>query len=152
MPAVEHSIDIAAPIDRVFEAVTDPRRAREWNPSVEGIDDFSGEPVTAGSTWTQVVKLAGKTVRLRARVLAFEPPHTGIIEITGPYTGRVWTRCEAIPGGTRLTQGIEAAAPRGLLGLIGGRVIAATMSRQLKTSLARQRDVLEGASSGSRPA
>ena len=143
MITVEHSISIHAPIDRVFAALTDPRRAPEWNPSVIEVTDFSGYPVREGSTWRQLTSIAGRQMSLHARVIRYVPPSEGLIEISGDQRGRVWTLCRAEGDVTIVTNGVAIEPPGGMMGRLAGPMIQGVMARELARSTERQRETLE---------
>lgn len=142
MPSVEESIDIAAPIERVFALVTTPRRAPEWEPHIMEVSEVSG-PMGPGASWTQTVSMLGRHERVACRVTRFEPPSDGEVEVTGEHRGRLWTHCERLNGATRLTQGIEFANPTGRLGGIAGAAARSVMKRELHAAMKRLRTTLE---------
>lgn len=143
MTVVEESIDIRGPIDTVFATVTDPRRAPEWNPSVVEVTDFSGYPIQPGTTWQQVIMILGKPARVRCRVSEYVPPHSGVIEVSGAQRGRIWTRCQAAGGVTRVTQGMDFVPPGGVMGRLGVTVMKGRIRQELYKTMTRQRDALE---------
>lgn len=147
MAKVEEVNTIHAPIEEVFAALTDPRRAMEWNPSILEVRDISG-PLQEGTTWRQTAVLAGKRAQLDCRVSAYQPPHRGVIEVTGGQQGRVWTQCEPVEGGTRVTQGIEFALPGGLLGGLAAGPITGMVRGELQRAMRRQRETLEAEAGG----
>jgi uncharacterized protein YndB with AHSA1/START domain len=141
--SVEESIDIRAPAALVFLALTDPRRGREWNTSITEIRDVTGLPVQVGTTWTQVVTMMGRAMTLHCRVIEFDPPRGGVIEVSGDQRGRLWTRCQEHGGVTRVTQGMDFVPPGGALGRLGMGLARGMISRELNKTLTRQRAVLE---------
>jgi uncharacterized protein YndB with AHSA1/START domain len=143
MPVVEHSADIRAPIDAVFDLLTDPRRSSEWNPNVVDVRDVQ-LPVDVGSTWRQTAIAVGRQMNLLCRVVRFERPHYGEVEISGDQRGRIWTVCQEGPGVTHVTQGIEFEVPGGMLGRLMGGVAGPMMERELVQTMERQRAALEG--------
>lgn len=143
MTRIEDSVDVNAPIDVVFSAVTDPRRSVEWNPAIIEVTDIAGIPPGVGTSWRQVASYMGRTATLRCRIVEFSPPHEGILEITGDYSGRVVTLCETVEAKTRLVQAIEFAPPTGIAGKITMAVVQPAIRREISHTLARQREVLE---------
>ena len=143
MPKVEHTIDIRAPIDRVFPALTDPRRSSEWNPNIIDVSQISSNPIGEGTTWRQVMSIAGRPANLLCRVVQFRPPYEGILQITGDQRGQTCTRCMAIDGGTRVTQSLEFTLPGGLLGKAMEGMVRSQLQRELERTMERQRVALE---------
>src|ERR1051326_849457 len=70
---VEGSIDIKAPIRQVFEAVTDPRRAPDWNSHFIHAQDVTW-PLRVGATWHQTAMVAGRSLNVTCRVTGYQPP------------------------------------------------------------------------------
>lgn len=147
MAAVEETDEIRAPVGVVFAALTDPERAADWNPDIVRVWDISG-PIGPGATWRQDVMMAGRMMRLQCRVMEYEPPRRGLIQVTGDQQGRVWTVCEPVRGGTRVTQGIEFQAPGGMLGALMGGAVSGIVRRELQGAMKRQKAALEGESGG----
>lgn len=152
MTSVEQTIEIRAPIERVFDALTDPRRGPEWNPNIVEVTDFSGYPVHEGTTWRQVVMMLGRPMRLTCRVAEFQPPYAGVVEISGDQRGRIWTRCAERGAATHVVQGMEFVPPGGALGRLGAGMMRGRIQQELHGTMVRQRDALmaEGGDDGSR--
>lgn len=144
MTVVEESVDIPAPIEAVFTALTDPQRGPEWNLSIVEVTDFSGYPVQVGTTWVQVVMMLGRPMRLTCRVREYQPPHQGLVEVSGAQRGRIWTRCQDLGGTTRVVQGMDFTPPGGVLGRIGMGMLKGQIQREMHDSMMRQRDTLAG--------
>jgi uncharacterized protein YndB with AHSA1/START domain len=154
MTVIQESIEIRAPIDRVFAAITDPRRTMEWNTSIAGVTELQGYPPRLDTTWKQIAVVAGRQARLDCRIVAWAPPHEGVLQISGDQRARVVTRCEPVADGTRVTQIVDFVPPGGLLGSLASGVIGGALRRELAQSLQRQRDTLQreiGGVDGPRP-
>jgi uncharacterized membrane protein len=147
MPTVEHTVKIRAPIEAVFTAATDPKRAPEWNPNVIEVRDVT-YPLQEGSTWKQITVVMGRQVTLNCRVVRFGPPHEGDLEVSGDLRGRIWTRCQSDGTETQVTQGIEFEPPGGSLVRMAAGLLRPTVQRELKQSMERQRTTLEQESGG----
>lgn len=155
MPVIERATEIRAPIEAVFVAITDPRRAGEWSPHIVGIADLSAYPVVEGTTWKQTVMMAGRKAVLFCAVGRLSPPNLGVLEISGDQEGRITTTCAEELGLTRICQRLDFAAPSGLAGAMMARLACPIVSREIAGSLARLRDTLEretGGNDGSEPA
>jgi uncharacterized membrane protein len=148
MPRAEHSLDIRAPIDRVFAVITDPARAPEWNDNVLEVRAVSDGPVREGTTWQQTTVMLGRPTQLECRVIRYQPPCHGVLRVTGPYRAEITTRCEPVGERTRVVQIIEFEPPGGLLGKMAGGLVSPVVKRELAQSMERQRALLEREAGG----
>lgn len=97
-----HSIDIEAPIERVWAVLTDVEHYPTWNPFVAAIEGVRGEP-DAGTVMTLVVKWqGGGGARPTEIVRVYEPPSRGddgVVRARWVYDYRgVWDRVRAVHG------------------------------------------------------
>jgi len=141
-------VRVKAPIEAVFGAVTDPRRTLDWNPGLVEVADVAGLPPGIGTSWRQVAHYAGRTVSLTCRVVAFSPPHVGVLDVTGDYEGKVTTRCQPADGGTLLSQTIEFTPPSGIRGRLAMAVAHPLIAREVSHTLHRQKVILEREAGG----
>jgi uncharacterized membrane protein len=146
------SITIRAPRDLVFRAVTDPRRTMEWNTNIVEMKDLSEHPARLGTTWSQTAMLAGRATPLKCRIVHWDPPTAGVLDISGGQKARVTTECREADGATRVVQTVDFTLPGGMLGAMAAGFIAKQISGELAQALRRQQETLEreyGASGGS---
>lgn len=143
MARVSESIDIRVPCERVFAAITDPRRTMEWNPNVIALEDLSDQTAHQGTSWIQTAMIAGRATQLHCRIVGWQPPHVGVLDISGDQKGSVRTECREVGGATRVVQTIDFTPPGGLLGAMAGGLIARQIGSELSRSLRRQRETLE---------
>ena len=143
MAEVTESIDIRAPTDRVFAALTDPWRGSEWNPAITGIQDITPGPVRIGTQWTQSTHIAGRPIQLVCRITELQAPFLGVLDVSGDQQGKITTRCAEVPGGTRVTQTLEFVPPGGIFGQMAGGFIGNGLRREMVRTMERQRSVLE---------
>jgi uncharacterized membrane protein len=141
---VQETVDIAAPIEEVFAVISDPERSPEWSAEVIEVRDVSDEPVQEGTTWLQVVRIAGRPANLQCRIVELRPPYEGVVQISGDQQGRIRTRCEATEEGTHVTQEIDFVPPGGILGRVAGGLIGPAVKHELRRTLQRMRETLEG--------
>ena len=100
--AYEFSIEIAAPIERVFALWTDLDRAGEWIGGLTSITDRTGRPDEAGTTY---VSHFGR-MRSPTEILEADPPRWLCTKFgSWLLRGETTARFEELPDGrTRLTQ------------------------------------------------
>jgi hypothetical protein len=143
MARVEESIDIAAPIEDVFAAITNPRRTPEWNAAIVEVSHVSDPQTRVGTTWRQVARYAGRTVTFHCRVDEYDPPHEGVLDVKGDYEARIVTLCESVEKQTRLVQSIDFAAPTGIRGRMEMAVVQPMIRHEMRRTMARQKEILE---------
>ncbi|MBV9281477.1 MAG: SRPBCC family protein [Chloroflexi bacterium] len=151
MATVEASIDIKAPIQQVFATITDPRRAPDWNPNVIEVKDVSEGQLGEGSTWRQVTLILGRQANLVCRIARFQPPHEGLLEISGDQRATIRTTCQSQGAYTRVTQVIDFVPPGGVVGRMAAGLLGPTLKNELTQTLERQRQALEGGAGSDGP-
>ena len=66
-------ITIDAPVQKVYDIVVDPSRLIEWVTIHDSLQDAPDRPLERGSELTQVLRIAGRTFRVRWTVVENEP-------------------------------------------------------------------------------
>jgi uncharacterized membrane protein len=148
MPVVEDSIDIRAPVDAVFKAITDPRRTMEWNSSIAGVSGLSEYPPRLGTSWSQVAMVAGRKMDLNCRIVSWNEPYEGALQVTGGQRATITTRCREVGDVTRITQTIDFIPPGGLLGSLAGGMISSAVKREMRGAMQRQKEAIEREAGG----
>jgi hypothetical protein len=106
MPTISHTVDIAAPADRVWTILTDTAAYPEWNPFITKLDGS----LTRGSRLAVTIALPGaKPRRFTPTVTAVEPERRlawlGRLLIPGVFDGAHSFDIEPLtPDMTRFTQ------------------------------------------------
>ena len=96
----ELAVEIARPPADVYAYIADPTHLPEWQGEVAEIRDATGDPLTAGSTFTEVRTFLGKRVESVLEVTASEPGAS--------------SRCGRCPARCRSRHGISSSrAARG---------------------------------------
>lgn len=139
---IERSIVVAAEAKRLWTIATDPSLSPRWNPNIVEVTDVSGLPIGPGSTWTQVVRILGRPVALKARVIRCDPPVSGAVDFSGPTELRVTTTISPEDGRCRLTQTMELYSA-GAFGGMAMRLARPTIERELGEALERQKSAAE---------
>ena len=109
---------VEAPVERLWELMSDPGRLQEWNGAFDRVEDATGRLDEVGTTYTQVMRVAGielkgdweitEVERPRRRRFQGTPP--GCAACTGSET------FEAVEGGTDYTVGMEYTLRGGPVG------------------------------------
>ena len=141
MSTITHKVDIAAPVDRVWDLLENVRRLPEYSASTEEVRDAPERLTAVGQEYVQVGRLLGVKLTSRWRVTALEPGRllSNVGTIAPGVTYTLTQRLEPLAdGGTRLWIDIDYTVPGGKL----GRLAARAGAEQRATREARE--VLDG--------
>jgi uncharacterized protein YndB with AHSA1/START domain len=118
MATYQFTVDIAAPIERVFDLWTEPERWREWIEGLTKVTDLTGPPNQAGTRYT--AWFGG--MRSPSEILDAERPrHLRTRFGTWLLRGETDATFEPTTTGTRLTQVFKT---EGLVPAIAARIFA----------------------------
>jgi uncharacterized protein YndB with AHSA1/START domain len=147
MSTVQVKIDIAAPVERVWEVVMDPHRLKDWVTIHRSVRDVSGQPLSTGSTMDQVLALRGVSFRVHWTLVDVDAPSHAEWEGRGPAHSQARIRYDLSGDGegrTVFEYTNEFTPPGGRLGNVASRVIVGAASeREANNSLARLKALLE---------
>jgi uncharacterized membrane protein len=142
------NIDIAAPIDEVWNKMMDPACIREWVTIVDSIDRVDRGPMRAGFRMDQTLHLRGVRFKVRWTLVELDAPHFARWEGVGPARSTAVTedRLTAHESLTRVDYRNEFRTPFGPLGAAASKVIVGGIpQKEANASLRRLKDLLEGA-------
>jgi carbon monoxide dehydrogenase subunit G len=146
MTLVTASIDIAAPRERVFDVVLDPKRLDEWvtiHRRVNKVDD--GAP-HEGYEMVQTLHLRGANIKVRWTLTELEPNTRATWEGRGPAHSYARTAYKLSDKGegTHFEYENEFKAPGGFLGKAASRVLVGGQPKKEATqSLKQLKELLE---------
>jgi uncharacterized protein YndB with AHSA1/START domain len=144
--SVSETIILAVAPERVWETVMDPTQLERWVTTHDSVAGVRPGPVGEGDSFTQTLRLAGKSFEVEWNVVEADAPHLARWEGEGPggSRARVSYQLESEDGGTRFDYRSEFALPGGVLGKVaGGLLSAAPGKREASRSLERLRALLE---------
>jgi carbon monoxide dehydrogenase subunit G len=142
---VERTTKIAAPPQRLYDVVMDPRRLGDWVTIHHALEGKPPSPLQEGSRLTQYLRLAGKRFKVHWTVVKNEPCQRVVWEGRGPVTSRarVEYRFEPDGDGTNFSYLNEYELPGGPLGRFAGRAVARVTQKELDGSLRRLKSLVE---------
>lgn len=146
MNDVKAHIDIAAPIDTVWETIMDPARLGDWVTIHKSVKRASATPLRKGAIMDQAMSVRGVTFTVHWTLASVDAPHQADWQGEGPARSQARIRyvLEPVDGGTRFEYHNEFHPPGGRLGRVAGRfIVGATSEREAKNSLARLKRLLE---------
>jgi uncharacterized protein YndB with AHSA1/START domain len=82
---------VEAPVEDVWNVVSDPRNLPQWNKHIIEVHDVPEEGLEAGSRYWTELGGAGVVFRVRAEVEELDPPRYSRIRLSGPLDAIVQT-------------------------------------------------------------
>lgn len=147
MSEVRATIEIDAPIERVWETVMDPDQLGDWVTIHRAVHSVSARPLRTGSRMEQSLRIHGVSFHVNWTLADVSPPHSAHWEGRGPAASRAvisYRLSGGDSGPTRFEYTNEFTAPGGRLGSVASRVIVGAASeREAHNSLARLKELLE---------
>jgi uncharacterized protein YndB with AHSA1/START domain len=147
MSIVHTTIDIHAPLDRVWEVVMDPARLKDWVTIHRAVRDVSDSRLRQGSTMEQVLHIRGVSFKVHWMLVDLNAPNVAEWEGRGPAHSRARIRyglTDQGNGQTLFEYTNEFTVPGGRLGSVASRVVVGAASeREASNSLIRLKALLE---------
>lgn len=143
---VAQSIEIDAPIERVWGLVMDPERLGEWVTIHESVAEVPAGGLRRGSRFRQEMKLKGVPLKVRWEVVECEAPRRARWrgEAAAGARARISYDLRERDGATVFDYENEFDLPAGRLGKLAGRAFnAVSGDREAQRSLARLKEILE---------
>ncbi len=148
MAHVEERIDIAAPIDAIFDLIADSRRALTW---LDGFDCFEhvGGPLRGvGARVRAEGRFLGMVVETDLEIIEYVPPVRLVSQSTSRVRSRTSWNLSEVSGGTRVAFVGDYHLPLALR-LLGDRALEQVVGEQTRRSLANLKRLCEnGAAPG----
>jgi uncharacterized protein YndB with AHSA1/START domain len=147
MTLVTASIDIDAPPDRVYDAMLDPARLKDWVTIHRRINRSDDGAPHEGYEMEQTLCLRGANFKVRWTLTEADKPDTATWEGRGPahsYARTSYHLSARDGGGTRFDYENEFKAPGGFLGAAASKaLIGGVPEREARKSLERLKKLLE---------
>ena len=146
MSVVIANIDIAAPIEDVWDTIMDPISISRWVTIVDSIDYVDRGAVRPGFRMDQTLHLRGVRFKVHWTLVEVEAPNFARWEGAGPArsTAIIEDRLTARDGHTRVDYRNEFRTPLGPLGAAASRVIVGGIPhKEANASLRRLKEILE---------
>jgi uncharacterized protein YndB with AHSA1/START domain len=144
--SVQETVVLAAEPERVWDTVMDPSLLERWVTTHDSYEGAAAGALSEGDEFTQKLRLAGKSFKVRWRVVEARRPELARWEGEGPAgsTASVVYRLTAEDGGTRFDYENQFALPGGAFGKVaGGLLSAAPGAREARKTLEKLRTLLE---------
>lgn len=132
MSRVRGTLDIARPVDEVFDFVADQRNEPTYNPKMTASTMLTDGPIAVGTRFAATVRSRGKPLPVTIEVTGFDRPRriaTHSVMAGATVDGHM--QFEPIAGGTRLSWDWRVTI--GGLGQLAGPLIVLIGRRQERT-------------------
>lgn len=147
MSTVHVTIEIDAPVQRVWDTVMNPDRLGDWVTIHRSVKDVSDNPLTNGSTMEQVLHMRGVSFHVKWKLVDVHAPHTAEWEgrSLAHSQARIRYQLSGEDGGpTKFEYTNEFNPPGGRLGSLASRVVVGAASeREAHSSLNRLKALVE---------
>ncbi|MCD6391244.1 MAG: SRPBCC family protein [Dehalococcoidia bacterium] len=132
----ESSIDINAPVEKVWALIDKLEEWPQWMPSIKKIERLSKGPLTTGSQLSVTAKVSGLTVKLLMTITEFVPERNVVMQ--GKALGTNLTRfyaLEPVNGKTKVTIGGDVSGALAWLACRGGKKVSAEIAQAVKKKI-----------------
>jgi carbon monoxide dehydrogenase subunit G len=129
----ESSIDIDAPVKKIWALIDKLEEWPQWMPSIKKIERLSKGPLAVGSQLSVIAKVSGLTVTLLMTITEFVAERNVVLE--GKALGTRLTRFYALEpanGKTKVTIGGEVSGALAWLARRGGQAVSDEIAQVVK--------------------
>jgi len=133
MPTINNSINISAPVEKVFAYLSDPRNSTEWFVGMTENTDVSGSGVGQHSRWTYT--MIGIPFHGDSKLTEHVPNQRLVYEQTGGITSIMTFTFAPHEGGTKLGLDIDYTIPVPVLGKLAEKVVFKRNQREAQMSM-----------------
>jgi len=132
----ESSIEIAAPVKRVWTLIDKLEEWPQWMPSIKKIERLSKGPLAVGSRLSVTAKAGGLTIALLMTITEFVPERNVVLEgkVLGTKLKRFYA-LEPANGKTNVTIGGDVAGALAWLVCRGGKKVSTEIALAVKTRI-----------------
>lgn len=141
MPRIRNSIKINAPVEKVFEYISNPENMQEWWSNVTGIRDVTGHG--DGQKWTWDYKMMGLHFTGTAKVVRSRLNYERRVESKGGMDASWYWEFKSVDGGTQLRWVIDYTIPIPVLGKVGELFILRRNKRVARFAMANIKERME---------
>jgi carbon monoxide dehydrogenase subunit G len=132
----ESSIDINAPVEKVWALIDRLEEWPQWMPSINKIERISEGPLTVGSQLLVTAKVSRLRVKLLMTIIEFIPERTVVMrgKALGTNLTRFYT-LEPVNNKTKVTIGGDVSGALAWLAQRGGQAVSAEIAEAAKKAV-----------------
>ncbi len=142
MPTINDSININAPVEKVFAYVTDPTNLAEWMVSISDVTDLTGSGVGQHFQWKY--RMAGIPLHGETTVGEHVPNERWVTDSEGGITSTFAFTFAPHESGTKLDVEVEYTIPVPVLGKLAEKLVLKRNQREMAMNNQNIKERLEG--------
>jgi uncharacterized protein YndB with AHSA1/START domain len=122
MSAVTVSVEVDAPAERVWEAISDPRNLPRWDRHIAHVEGAPATGLREGARYVTEMRFVGVRAKIRVQVLEWKPPRRATFRLRGVLAGTVTSTVEPLgPDRSRLEHVVDYRFKGGPIGALAAR-------------------------------
>jgi len=141
MPKLNNSINISAPVEKVFAYVTDPTKGPEWLVGWTEVTDVTGSGVGQHYHWKY--SMLGVPLRGETSVSEQVPNERSVTDSKGGITSTFTFTFAPHEGGTKLDVEIDYSIPVPVLGKLAEQLVLKRNQREAQMSMENIKERME---------
>ena len=141
MATIKNSININAPVEKVFEDLTPEHLPEVW-PSLVEVNNIQELP-NGGFSWDWVYKMAGMRFTGSSEHTEVVPNERTVSLSTGGIDSTITWEYQPVDGGTKFTTTVEYKVPIPLLGKLAESIIVKMNENESNVLLANVKAMME---------
>ena len=141
MATIKDSININAPVEKVFEGLTPEHLPEVW-PSLVEVNNIQELP-NGGFSWDWVYKMAGMRFTGSSEHTEVVPNERTVTLSTGGIDSTITWEYQPVDGGTKFTTTVEYKVPIPLLGKLAESIIVKMNENESNVLLANVKAMME---------
>jgi uncharacterized membrane protein len=142
MPTINNSINMNAPVEKVFAYVEDPMNLTEWMVSISDVTDVTGSGVGQRYHWKY--KMAGVPLHGETTVTEQVPNERSVTESKGGVTSTIRFTYAPHEDGTKLDLEVDYTIPVPVLGKLAEKLVHKRNQREANMWMENIKERMEG--------
>lgn len=142
MPKINNSINISAPVEKVFAYVADPMNDPEWFIGLTEVKDVTGSGVGQHYHWKY--SMIGVPLHGEATITEHVPNERVVVETKGGVMSTFTYTFASHEGGTKLDSSVDYTIPVPVLGKLAEKLVFKRNQRETRMGLENIKERLEG--------
>lgn len=143
MPQISESIIINAPVEKVWEFVTNPANGPKFVPGIISQNNIIPKSTKVGQKWDWHVNLIGAEFRGQAEAMELEPLKKWAVKTWGDAESFRTYAFESSGEDTKLTIEVERTAIKSTLAQLAAVIIEGIHRINIQQSLKKLKEILE---------